>query len=100
MDDNKKPSPQRPIGPGWISLRAWADMQVPPCNWDRALDYANPKSRRTSAMFHKDDVDRRSNKDIHVWYQPSNPVTGFRRPRLVRRPVQSLNPSSAEGTSA
>lgn len=85
MDNNV--TPKRPIGPGWISLKTWADMQIPPCPWDRALDYANPSPscRRTSTVFHKEDLDRRTRKDIHVWYQPPHPVTGRGRPRFVRR---------------
>ena len=79
---------------GWMPLKEWAEMTGTP--WPKALAYANPNSKRTGKMFHAADVDRRSNQDIKVWYQPPHPVTGFRRPRYVKRP----NPSGADSTGA
>lgn len=84
---------RRPKEPGWIPLKTWAEMFDPHVDWEKALDYANPKTKRTANTFHPADIDRRSNKDIWVWYQAPHPITGFRRPRFVRR----ANPSNAAG---
>ena len=78
----------RPAGAGWMPLRAWAELTQ--TDWEKALDFANPNSKRTANMFHIADVDRMSNKDIRVWYQAPHPITGFRRPRFVRRSVHQV----------
>lgn len=85
---------KRPKESGWMTLEAWAELTETP--WAKALAYANPKSKRTGKMFHAADVDKRSNQDIRVWWQAPNPVTGFRRPRLIPRP----NPSNGDSTGA
>lgn len=74
---------KRPMESGWITLEDWADLTETP--WTKALAYANPKSKRTGKMFHAADVDKRSNQEVRVWWQAPNPVTGFRRPRLIPR---------------
>ena len=74
---------ERPNGSGWMTLHKWAEFTETPLR--KALEYANPNSKRTAKTFHIADVDRRSSHDIKVWYQAPNPITGFRRPRLVPR---------------
>jgi hypothetical protein len=85
---------KRPTENGWMPLAKWAEMTE--TSWTKALAFASTKSKRSGKMFDPRDVDRRSNQDIHVWYQSPNPVTGFRRPRFVDRP----NPSNGDSTGS
>jgi hypothetical protein len=84
----------RPKGTGWMPLKEWAAITETP--WNKALALANPRSKRTSKTFDARDIDRRSNQQIMVWFQPPNPVTGFRRPRFIDR----VNPSCEDSTTA
>lgn len=88
MESTGRQPVKRPTESGWMPLDAWAALTDTP--WEKALDFANPNSKRTAKTFHPADVDRRSSRDIRVWFQAPHPITGFRRPRFVRRSVHQV----------